>query len=98
MIHAELAKIILKETEFPGVLVTVTSVEIDKKMDRALIGITVHPSQKSKSALENLGKRAGYFQHLLLKKINIKPMPRIIFKHDKGPENAAQIEKLLGGE
>ena len=44
--------------------------------------------------IEELTEKAGYFQHLLLKKINIKPMPRIVFVIDHGFENAALVEKL----
>lgn len=96
LIHSELSKIILKEIEFsPGVLITVTSVEIDKKMDRAMVGITVLPGDIAEKVLGVLEIRAGYLQHLLLKKVNIKPMPRLMFCLDKGFENAAKIEKLL---
>jgi len=31
----------------------------------------------------------------LLKKINIKPMPRLIFEIDRGLEHAANVEKAL---
>ncbi len=95
LIHGELSKILLKEVEFPGTLITIVSVDIDKKMERALIGVSVHPSPKGEDVVKNLEKRAGYFQHLLLKKINIKPMPRIMFRFDRGYEHAAEIEKLL---
>jgi ribosome-binding factor A len=42
-----------------------------------------------------LKAHAGQFQYLLLRKINIKPMPRITFALDHGLENAAKVEKLL---
>jgi ribosome-binding factor A len=40
-------------------------------------------------------KSAGHLQHLLNKKMNIRPMPRIAFAPDRGLENAAKVEKLL---
>lgn len=99
LIQMELSKLILKEIELPlGVLATIVSIEVDKKMDRALIGVSVIPETKKEEVLVRFEKAAGYLQHLLLKKINIKPMPRIIFIYDKGPENAARVEKLLMGE
>lgn len=96
LIHAELSKIILKEVEFPpGVLVTIASLDLDKKMERAIVGISIIPSDKADIALKMLESRAGYLHSLLLKQINIKPMPHLMFKIDKGFEHAANIEKLL---
>jgi ribosome-binding factor A len=37
----------------------------------------------------------GNLQHLLNKKMNIRPMPRISFEIDGGLENAAKVEKAL---
>jgi ribosome-binding factor A len=95
LIREELGKIMVRETEFPGALVTITEVEVDKKLDHAKVNVSVIPSEFGAPALTELGKRAGYLQHLLVKKINIKPMPRISFALDRGPENAALVEKLF---
>ena len=95
LIREELAKMIVREMEFEGALVTITEVEVDKKLERANVDVSVIPSSAGDAALSALVKAAGHFQHLLLKKINIKPMPRIIFKLDHGPENAAKVEKAL---
>ena len=48
-----------------------------------------------KKALAIATKAEKYLQHLLRKRINIKPMPQIRFEIDYGAENAAQVEKLL---
>jgi ribosome-binding factor A len=80
-------------------------VDIDKKMERAKIRVSVIPSAKEEAALEELARNAGRLQHMLLKKINIKPMPRIMFEIDHGAANAATVEKVfleyegeIGGE
>src|SRR3989344_5113042 len=93
LIQEELNKIILKEAEFPGALVTVTAVIAQKDLDYANIMISVIPGEKSKEVFSVLEKRRAHFQHLLLKKINIKPMPEIRFKLDEGLERAAEIER-----
>jgi ribosome-binding factor A len=95
LIREELSKMILREAEFPA-LVTITEVEVDKKLEGARVKMSVIPASGEKAVLAELTARAGYFQHLLLKKINIKPMPRILFVIDHGFENAAKVEKLLG--
>lgn len=95
VIQEELSKIIIRELEFPGFLVTITFVDVDRKMEGALVYFGVIPSEQAAAALRILNKARGFLQHLLLKKMNIKPMPEIIFKIDKGVERAAAIEKLL---
>ncbi len=96
LIREELAKIIIREIEFaPGTLVTITEVDVDKKLEHAKVKVSVLPSASATSALAALGAAAGSLQYLLMKKINIKPMPRIAFASDRGPERAATVEKIL---
>lgn len=95
LIREELSKMILREVELSA-LATITEVEVDKKLDGARVKVSVIPAKEEKNVIDELAKKAGYFQHLLLKKINIKPMPRIFFEIDHGFENAALVEKLLG--
>ncbi len=95
LIREELAKIILRELEFPDALVTITSVEVDKKLEHAKVNMSVIPSSEDEAALAVLVKATPHLQYLLMKKINIKPMPRIAFAIDRGPENAASVEKVL---
>ncbi len=94
LIREELSKIMLREAEFPA-LVTITQVEVDKNLEGARVNVSVIPASGNDDVLAILNKQAGYFQHLLLRKINIKPMPRIFFAIDHGFENAATVEKLL---
>jgi ribosome-binding factor A len=98
LIQKELAKIIIRELEFPEALVTITSVEVDKKLEHAKVNMSVIPSSAGVAALAALDKATGHLQHLLMKKINIKPTPRIAFALDHGPENAAAVEKALLGK
>lgn len=86
---------IIREMELPA-LATLTEVDVDKNLEGARVKVSVIPASGEKAVLTALTERAGYFQHLLLKKINIKPMPRIHFVIDHGPENAAKVEKILG--
>lgn len=95
LIQRELGGIIARELEFGGALVTIMSVEADKKLEHADIRVSVVPAEKSRESMDVLAREAGRLQHLLLKKINIKPMPRISFSLDRGTENAAQVERAL---
>jgi ribosome-binding factor A len=96
LIQTELSRMLVRDIEFPeGSLVTIVSVDVDKKMERAKIGLSVIPSSAAERALKTVTARAGELQFALVKKINIKPMPRIIFEIDHGPENAAKVEEKL---
>ena len=94
LIREELSKMILREVELPA-LVTITEVEIDKKLDGARVQLSIIPSEQVDNVLAILKASAGHLQYLLLRKINIKPMPRIFFEIDHGLENAALVEKIL---
>lgn len=95
LIRDELGKIILRELEFSGALVTLTEVKVDAHLENAKVMVSILPSGKIKSAMSQLVRRQGDLQFMLARKLNIKPMPRISFEPDPGPEKAAHIEKIL---
>lgn len=95
LILEELNNVISRELEFKEALVTLTDVKVSDDLEVAAVRFSVIPSEKSGEVLKILEKFTGRFQHRLLKKINIKPLPRIRFEIDHGIENAAEIEKLL---
>lgn len=95
LIQEKLAEIMVREMEFSGALVTITGVDVAKDLENAAVSFSVFPSDKSEKILGILNKFQGRLQYLLMKKISIKPMPRIHFRIDYGPENAATVEKAL---
>ena len=100
LIQEELSQLLHREIEFPaGVLITIVSVYVHKKMSRALVGVSVYPKEHIEGAIRRLERATGYLGGLLRKKLNIKPMPEIMFRLDRGFENAAEVERaLLHGE
>ena len=95
LIEKELGMMLVKEIEVPGALITLTVVEADKKLNRAVAKISILPSEKAAEVLKILAKQAPRLQFILSRKLNIKPMPQIIFEIDRGPEKAAIVEKML---
>lgn len=96
LIRDELSQYILKTMEFEnGAFVTLTEVEVTKKLDHAKVRFSVIPSPEAASVLKKLRENRGRLQHFLNHKLNIKPMPLIDFEIDRGPENAANVEKAL---
>lgn len=95
LIREELSKIIARELEFEGALVTITEVETDRKLETAKTKISVLPAEKTEDVFETLALSRNSLQTLLFKKLNLKPVPRIQFELDRGLEHAASIEKIL---
>lgn len=95
LIMAELGKLILREIETPGALATITAVEVVDDLTRAVIKVSVYPTEKTKEVKKALDEKRGQLQHFLMKQINIRPMPQIFFEMDFGQELAARIEKKL---
>ena len=83
LIQEELGKIILREIEFPvSTLATITGVEVPKDLGQAKIKLGVIPASEAPKVLEILNSYRPLLQHLLMKKMNIRPMPRIEFELD----------------
>ena len=89
LIQEELGKLLLKEVEFPA-LVTITGVDVDKHLELARIKLSILPSSAAleKKSLAIAKKEEKHLNHLLFKKINIRPMPQIRFELDRGAKNA----------
>lgn len=95
LIRDKLGMMMERELEFPGNLVTITDVEVNDKMEHAVINFSVLPSEGSERVLEILNKLKKNLQFKLGRELNIRPMPEIMFKIDYGLKNAAAVEKAL---
>ena len=95
VIQEELAKMIIRDIELPGGLITIVEVAVDKKLEHARVHVSVIPGSLEALALRKLNTKIGGFQHALNRKMGIRPMPLISFVLDRGNENAAKVEKLL---
>lgn len=95
VIHKELSRMIIRDIELTGGLITVVEVVVDKKLEHARAHVSVIPASLEAHALRVLNMKIGEFQHELNRKMGIRPMPLISFVLDRGSENAARVEKLL---
>lgn len=97
-IRTNLARMIREELELKDMLVTVTEVVVTGDLSEARVRVSVLPDEEGGEALRILRKFAGRFQGMLLRQMNVKPLPRIAFELDRGPQKAAEVEKMLLGE
>ncbi|MCX7589584.1 MAG: ribosome-binding factor A [Patescibacteria group bacterium] len=91
LILEHLSFLILKEFEFPA-LVTITNIKIDDEFKNAKAIIKILPkdfknAKKFKNQeikiLKELNDNQNKIFKILLKKLNIKPLPKIIFQLSK---------------
>ncbi len=95
LIRNELGKLIQRDIELPGGIITITDIDVTEKLDYARVKISVLPSSKARQGLGLLQDNAGRLQHDLLRIVNIKPMPYLQFAIDEGQEAAAKLEKVF---
>ncbi len=98
LLRDELARMVAEEIEFKGMFVTVTDVVVEGDLDEAQAKISVLPSDRAEDALKIVRPFEHRFHGFLVRKLNIRPIPRIRFVIDHGPEKAAEVEKKLMGE
>jgi ribosome-binding factor A len=96
LLRDEISKIIFKNFDFPeGTIVTLTRVETTANLIEAKVFISVFPEEKSKKVIEILGREIFDIQQEINKKLNMRPIPKIIFVQDKNPSQAGRIEEIL---
>ena len=98
-VRTNLARMIREELELKNMLVTITEVVVAGDLSEARVRVSVLPDEQGPEAIRILSKFAGRFQGMLVRQMNIKPIPRIAFEIDLGPQRAALTEKkLMGGD
>ena len=95
LIKKELGKIIQKDIEIQkNTLITITRVKTLANLNQAFIYISVIGGDEKK-IMNILKKKIYNIQQHLNKRLNMRPIPKIIFKLEKETEKAARVEKLL---
>lgn len=89
VIEHELGLILARDFVVPGAFVTITSVEVTTDLLQATVKLAIIPYVKGPDVYAAIEKRRGTFQHQLLKKMNIRPMPHIKFALEE-PEKVAE--------
>jgi len=95
LIKKELGKTILREIDIhPGVLLTLTRVEITPDFSQAKIYFSVIPKEREKETFEKINKNIYFLQQKLNKRLKIE-VPKIVFKKETKTEEAAKVEGIL---
>ena len=107
LLEHEISKIILRDFDFPGVMVTLTHVNATANLieAKAYISVMSGPAQnhsdieagkeKTDEIINILNKNVRDIQRKINKMLNMRPIPRIIFVKDEKISEAARVEALL---
>lgn len=95
LLQHEISKILLKEFNFEGAMVTLTQVQATANLIEAKAYISVLPEEKNDKIVQILNKEVYSIQQKINKMLNMRPIPKIIFVKDEKISQAAKVEKLL---
>ena len=96
LIKEELGQIILREVEFPkGILVTITRVETASNLISAKVFLSVFPEKFMGQTLKILNLQIYFLQQKLNQKLQMRPVPRLVFSQERETVQAGRIEELL---
>lgn len=95
VIKEELGKIIYSKIDISkNILITITRVKVLPNLSQAFVYISVIGGDE-KEIFNILEKNIYHIQQHLNKRLNMRPIPKIIFKLEKETEKAAKVEELL---
>lgn len=96
LIKREISQILLREIDFPkDVLVTVTRAESTPNLIESFVFISVIPEEKAGLVLRILNRQIFKIQQNINRNLNMRPIPKIIFRIEKNTGEADKIEKIL---
>ncbi|OGZ72420.1 MAG: ribosome-binding factor A [Candidatus Staskawiczbacteria bacterium RIFCSPLOWO2_01_FULL_38_12b] len=95
LLQQEISKIIVRDFDFHGALITLTHVDASANLIEARAYVSVMPEDRIDQAVKALNKDVYDIQQKLNKILNMRPVPRIKFVKDPVIAEAARIEGLL---
>ena len=95
LLKEEVSKVILREVDLSECLITVTRVNASPNLQEAKIYVSVMPTDRSDEIFSFLNKNIYDIQQQLNNRLNMRPVPKIIFKEEKKTKQAARIEEIL---
>ncbi len=96
LIKEELGKILFDFLDVkPGILVTITRVNTALDLFTTAVFVSIYPDNEAKEIFYKMTRLVYQIQQILNKKLKVRPVPKIIWKHDKNPEEASKVESIL---
>ena len=100
VIQKEISLVVAREVKDPRIpTVTFTAVEVTQDGSHATIFVSILGGVKEgysmQECLQGLKSASGYLKRHLAKVLNVKNIPQLFFKEDRGFENSIRVQELL---
>jgi len=95
LLEKEISTILLRDFDFPGSLLTVTHVSASANLIEAKVYVSVIPEENMEKIVAVLNKGVYTVQQKINKRLNMRPIPKLIFVKDKETIKAGRVEELL---
>jgi ribosome-binding factor A len=97
-IRRDLAGLLQREIADPRLAsVTVSEVEVARDLTCARVHVQMSPGEDHEETLRALRRAARYLRTRLAGRLRVRNVPELRFEHDRSPETASRIERLLAG-
>ena len=97
-IRRDLAGLLQREIADPRLAsVTISEVEVARDLACARVHVQMSPGEDHEESLRALRRAARYLRTRLAGRLRIRNVPELRFEHDRSPETASRIERLLAG-
>ena len=94
----EIGKIIIDDMKDPRISSLISVMEVktskDLKFSKVYISVLGEPNIKNKT-LKALNSASGYIKNLLVKKLNLRSVPKLVFYLDESIENKLRILDII---
>lgn len=95
LLKEEIGRILLRELDVKDALVTITRVAASENLQQARVFVSVMPETKTKDVLEGLRRNIYDIQKRLNKRLNMRPVPKLLFVEEESVKDASRIEEIL---
>ncbi len=98
LLQAEISDILLREVRDPGIhgLVTITGVEVSVDLAHARVYASIYGDAAAVAdTMAALRRASPFIRALLLRRLDIKRVPELVFYLDETPARADRIERLI---
>ena len=97
-IRRDLAGLLQWETGDPRLAsVTVSEVEVAPDLAYARVHVQLSADEDQEETLRALHRASRFLRTRLAGRLRIRNVPELRFEHDRSPETASRIERLLAG-
>lgn len=88
---------LLREVRDPRVtgMITVSGVDVSPDLRNASVFVTLLEQDEPESAVAGLNAAAGFLRGELARRLTLRSVPRLQFRHDATPEQADRVNRLL---